>query len=134
MTNEPVDHRSPISSEPPTGQVPIKKKVGRSVKGILGGSFLTRGRMLHALPFLLYLFLLAMLYIANVYYSEKVVRETDDLRKELEELQYEFITSKSTLMNLQKSSELEKKLESTGIKPSTTPPGKIILDNKEKEN
>lgn len=130
MIKEFADNRDVISSEPPTGQVPIKKKVGRSVKGILGGSFLTRERMLHALPFLLYLVLLALLYIANVYYSEKVVRETDDLSKELEELQYEFITSKSRLMNLQKSSELEKRLESTGIKPSTTPPGKIILDNK----
>jgi hypothetical protein len=106
---------------------PNKKSVGKSIHSVVDGSFLTRDSFLRFVPFLLFLLVLAILYISNIYYAEQTIREIDDARKEIKELRYEFITSKSDLMSKSKRSEVAKSLQEEGITESTVPPQRIYL-------
>lgn len=114
---------------------PEGKKTERS-KGsflvrILGGNFLARETVVRSLPFLLFLTFLGIVYIANTYYAEKMVRINDRTIRELKELRYEHITIKSELMTLSKQSEVVKRLEGTGVKESVVPPEKIFIKSTE---
>ena len=95
-------------------------KLGKATKGILGGEMLSIGTF-RFFPFLVYIAFLAFIYIANNYYAEAKIRDINHLRKELKEINYEYITSKSKLEELSKQSQLAKRLEKKGIKESTKP-------------
>ena len=99
-----------------------KKGFTKAVQSVLDGSILTKDTVLGLLPFTLFLTLLAVLYIANSYYAEKKIIEIENVNKELNELRYEHITTKSELMYYSKQSEVVKKLQEKGIKESVTPP------------
>ncbi|MCP4553233.1 MAG: S-adenosyl-methyltransferase [Bacteroidetes bacterium] len=92
------------------------------VQQILGGSFLTEDGAVSLLPFLFFITFLAVSYIANIYYSEKNVRDINSLNRELKELRFEHITIKSKLMIMSRQSDISKKLRGTGIKESINPP------------
>jgi hypothetical protein len=49
-----------------------------------------------ALPFILYLAFLGMVYIANKHLAEKNIRLIDKLGKEVKELNYDFKSAKAT--------------------------------------
>ncbi len=100
---------------------------GKSIQNVLNGSFLVNSKALRFLPFLFFLAFLGILYISNIYYAEKKVREINQLRRELKELRYEYISEKSKLMHKSKQSEVAKALEGTGIKELTVPPHKIVI-------
>lgn len=104
----------------------LKAGVGGAVQNVLGGSFLTKERAVRLLPFFLFLSLLAMFYIANTYVAEKTERDIQALRKSLKELRYEYITTKSELMNQSQQSEVAKRLKNINIKESRVPPVKVI--------
>lgn len=100
------------------------------LQNILDGTILTRDNSIKFLPFLFYLSFLAILYIGNIYYAEKTVREIEKTKSELKELRYKFIAAKAELMFQSKQSEVAKNLEANGIKESMTPPQKIYKDKK----
>ena len=100
---------------------------GRFFLGIIEGRFLARDTMVRWLPFLFFLTFLGLVYIANTYYAEKMVRINDRTARELKELRYEHITIKSQLMTLSKQSEVAKRLAGTGIKETVVPPEKIFI-------
>jgi hypothetical protein len=115
------------------GKEPIitRKKVTRSIHSVVDGSFLTKDKVVGMIPFLLFLLILAILYISNIYSGEKTIRSIDDAKTNLKELQYEFITSKSDLMNLSKRSEVAERIDTTGIKESTVPPERLYIKKAE---
>ncbi|MCK4678796.1 MAG: hypothetical protein KAT48_11740 [Bacteroidales bacterium] len=115
--------QSQVGKKPSSDQQLIK-----TVQSIFDGSFLTRKTVISLLPFLLYLTLLAIIYIANSYEAERIIIESDRIKKELKELRYEFITTETELTSISKQSEVAKRLYPTGIKESTTPPCKILAD------
>lgn len=101
-----------------------------SVKSIIDGSVLTRDRVVKQVPFIIFLTFLAILYIANRYHIERVVRDTVKIQREVEELRFESITTAADLMYISKQSEVarlvqEKKL---GLEELVKPPGKIIIE------
>jgi ABC-type transport system involved in cytochrome bd biosynthesis fused ATPase/permease subunit len=102
------------------------KGVGGAFQNVLGGNFLRRERSVRMLPYLLFLAIMVMFYIANTYYAEKKEREIQALRKELKELRYEYITTRSELMHQSQQSEVATKLRGTDIKESRVPPVKVI--------
>jgi hypothetical protein len=104
-----------------------KVHVGSSLHSIMDGSILTREKLVKQLPFILFITLLAMVYIANSYNAEKTIIEIGKTKKELEELRFEYITTKSNLMFHSKQSEIAVKLSGSGIKESLVPPQKIII-------
>ncbi|HZE86330.1 MAG TPA: FtsL-like putative cell division protein [Puia sp.] len=72
--------------------------------------------------FLLFLASLAVIYIYNGHYADKVVRDINRTNKELKELQYEYKTLKSEVMFRSKQSELAKAVGPFGLKELTAPP------------
>jgi hypothetical protein len=117
--------------EPTPEEVKVPKKstskVVRSLLNVISGSFLSKDFTLRFLPFVLYLTLIALCYIANGYYAENKVRQLNKLGNELKELRSEFIITKSDLMFLSKQSEVAKAALPLGLKESKEPPRKIVL-------
>ena len=83
------------------------------------------------LPFLVFLSLLTMLYIANSHMAVKNIRDIDKLNKEVKELSWEYKSLKADLMFKSKLTEVAKKVDTLGIKELTEPPRKIIISNDE---
>ncbi len=99
-----------------------------SVRDLLDGSFLNEF-VVKQIPYILFITMLAFVYIGNRYRTEKIVRKTIDLQKELSELRAEAITTSSELMFISKQSEVVKMVEEQGLelKESVEPPMKIVI-------
>ena len=78
------------------------------------------------ITFFLFLAALAVIYIYNGHYADKIVRDINRTNKELKELQYEYKTLKSEVMFRSKQSELAKAVEPFGLKELTQPPVVLI--------
>ncbi len=107
-------------------------KKSSSIKDVIDGSFLNSKNFIGQLPFILFLTFLAILYIANRYHAEKVVRETSKIRSEVKELRAEAITITSKLMNISKQSAVARLVKERGLelKESTEPP--IVIKKSKK--
>jgi len=123
-----VEEEPVVETEKKKPQKAKESRLGFSIRMILDGSILTRESFVRLLPFGLYLALLVVAYIGNSYYSEKIIRKTSKVRSELIELDYEYISTKSDLMQISKQSEVAVRLDSlkTGLKESLVPPIKIF--------
>lgn len=77
------------------------------------------------LPFLLFLAVVALVYIANSHLAEKKVRRINKLSREIRELKWEYLSVKSELMFRSKLSEVSKAVEPLGLKELNTPPQRI---------
>lgn len=83
------------------------------------------------LPFLIFLSVLCMLYIANSHMAIKNIRNIDKLNKEVKELSWEYKSLKADLMFKSKLTEVAKKVDTLGIKELTEPPKKIVINSNE---
>jgi hypothetical protein len=101
---------------------------------LISGNFLAKENVVNSLPFVFYLTLLGILYIANGYNAEKLVRELDHVNDDLKELRSEYITIKSDLNYESKQSQVAEKTETFGVMESIVPPTKIKLSKKEIES
>jgi len=81
--------------------------------------------------FLLFLASLAVIYIYNGHYADKISRNLNRTNKELKELQYEYKTLKSEVMFRSKESELARAVEPFGLKELTSPPF-VLIDSTQK--
>ena len=108
-------------------------KVTRSLANIFSGNFLSKDNVVRSLPFIFFLTFLGILYIANGYYAERTVRDLYKVGNELKELRSEYITIKSDLNYKSKQSQVAQATLELGIKESTVPPTKIVVDKKEME-
>ena len=102
-------------------------KIARSVLNIFSGNFLSKDNVTRLLPFILFLTLVGLGYIANGYYAEKSIREISHINTEIKELKSEYITNKSELMFMSNQSEVAHAAAPLGLKESTVPPKKIIV-------
>lgn len=78
------------------------------------------------LPFVFFLATIAIVYIANAHYAEKNVRELNLIEKKMNEMRWEYMTTKSELENISKQSEVARLVEPSGLKELSEPPKKII--------
>jgi hypothetical protein len=79
-----------------------------------------------ALPFIIFIAFLAMIYIGNRHSAENNIRKIDKLSKEVKELSWDFKTIKADLMFKSKQTEVIKRVDSlVGLKVSVKPPIKI---------
>lgn len=102
-----------------------KKKLG--LKGLFDGSILVNDYVTQQLPFALFVACLAILYIANRYSAERIVKNINELGKEVKELRSESIATASELMYKSKQSVIASECErrGMGIVEAVEPP--IIL-------
>jgi hypothetical protein len=89
--------------------------------------FLTTERATGALPFVLFLAFLGMVYIGNMHYAEKSVREIDALTKEVKELGWDYKSTKADMAFKSTLTEVAKRADTLGLSQSIDPPGKIIV-------
>ncbi len=99
----------------------------RLIKMVNVFGVLDRNQIVHAMPFILFVTMLIIGYIANSYYAERVIREIDKTKTELKEKRAEYISTKSMLMNNSRQSQVAGALESVNIKETTEPPKMIIV-------
>jgi len=82
------------------------------------------------LPFVCYLVLLGVIYISNAHASEKSVRKIEALKKEVNETKWRAINLRQEVMHGSIQSQIERKIDDTGLMPSTSPPYKIVAEKK----
>ncbi len=82
------------------------------------------------LPFILFLTILAVMYIYNVHYAEKLMRNISKTEKEVKELKYEFIHIKSEALFQGKQSEIIKAVQPLGLKEMNQAPPVLTDNNK----
>jgi hypothetical protein len=95
-------------------------------------SFFTKGVIsteaaTNALPFILFLTLLGMLYIGNMHMAENTIRKIDKLDKEVKELGWDYKTTKADLAFKSTLSEVIKRVDTLGLKEPVAPPQKIVV-------
>jgi hypothetical protein len=97
-----------------------KQQVKTDWKKILNYQWIVKN-----IPFFLFLALLAVIYIYNGHYTDKLLRKISATEKHIEELEYEYKTIKSEVIFRSKASELIKVVEPLGLKELVKPPVKL---------
>ena len=80
-----------------------------------------------ALPFVLFLAFLGMIYIGNMHMAEKNIRDIDKLSKEVKELSWDYKTTKADLAFKSTLTEVIKRADTLGLKEPIAPPQKIVV-------
>ena len=112
---------------------PVKKKKKVSADGwrfidainIFG--YFDQVGVVRIMPYVFFLTLLALIYIGNIYYAERTIRDIERTERELKELRSEYITAKSDLMYRSKFSEVAIAIAPRELKESTIAPRKLIV-------
>ena len=129
---EELEELDSIIEEQPIEEKPKRQgKKGVLAKGlskVFGGSFLSNDKAVEMIPFILFLGVIAIFYIANGYYADDKIREVNKTSNEIKELRTEYISSKSDLMFVSKQSEIAKRVEKLGLKEPVGAPMKIEID------
>lgn len=87
--------------------------------------------VIRQLPFILFITLLALLYIWNNHYAIRSIRKVNSNEKEIKQLKWEYLTAKSELEGISKQSEVARLVEPASIRELKTPPVKIYVSDKQ---
>jgi hypothetical protein len=104
-----------------------ESKKNTTLKDLIDGTILTRQAITKQLPFIIFLSIIAGMYIGNRYHAEKVVRDLNKLQMEVKDYRAQAITSASELMFISKQSEVVKMVKENqlGLEEALEPPYKI---------
>ncbi len=91
---------------------------------------LQEGLPIHYVPYVLYIAFIGVLYIGNTHYADRISRNYDSLKKEVEDLRADYTTIKADYMFESKQSEVERKVARMGLEEGVVPPYKIETDPK----
>ena len=103
------------------------------IRELLDGTVLTKRLITRQLPYLIFLTLLAVIYIGNRYNAEKIVRQTAVLQNKIKELRAESVSISAKLMDISKQSEVSKLISERGLNliESFEPPQRLVITEKE---
>jgi hypothetical protein len=123
--------------EEETGELIVEEKPVKEIPDNFLTQFLSKGfisseEAIKALPFVLYLALLGMIYIGNRHLAEKNIRDIDKLTKEVKELSWDYKVTKAELAYKSTLTEVAKRVDTLGIKESLEPP-QVITVKEEKD-
>jgi hypothetical protein len=88
-------------------------------------------KLFSAIPFIIFLVFLAIIQIANKHNAENKIRMIERTQKELRELRWQYMSTKSELMQKSRQSEVAKLLAPIGLYELRTPPQKISIEKSE---
>lgn len=135
MSNRFREHLEEELEEEEEMDIRIKKKAPVSenqfFKKLFTEGVVSKEAATEMLPFLIFLSVLGMLYIANSHMAIKNIRNIDQLSKEVKEMSWEYKSLKADLMFKSKLTEVAKKVDTLGIKELTEPPKKIVISSNE---
>ncbi|MDD2381215.1 MAG: FtsL-like putative cell division protein [Mariniphaga sp.] len=99
------------------------------MKSLLGGTILTDERVTRQLPFLGLLAFFALVLITNRNWSERTIRQIQEMQETLDELRSESVTLSARLMDASRPSEVVEKVEAAniGLHEPVSPPKKIVI-------
>lgn len=108
----------------------IEPKFRDNARALLDGSLLMKDVFIRQIPFIIFLAVLALVFIANRYHAEKVFVKTEETRKEIRELRSEKISVQSTLMSRSRQQQVLKRLQEydSDLEVSNEPPYKIYYE------
>ena len=104
---------------------PVKELPDNFFTQFLSKGFVTAEEATRALPFVLYIAFLGMIYIGNRHLAENTIRDIDKYSKQVKELSWGYKSSKADLAFKSTLSEVAKRADTLGIRESMQPPQKI---------
>jgi len=102
-----------------------KKKIS-VLRNLLDGTVLTKTQVFKHFPFILFGAGLMVLYIANGYKAERVIRDLNVAESELKELKARYVTISSNLEMIRQQSKVAEAVKDLKLKESTIPPTQIL--------
>ena len=107
---------------------PLKKEIPDNfLIQFLSKGFITTDEATRALPFVLYVAFLGMIYIGNRHLAEKNIRKIDKLNKEVKELNWAYKVAKADMAFKSTLNEVAQRTDTLGIRESLAPPQKIVI-------
>lgn len=103
----------------------MKKKF--NIGSLLAGSFLSQEWIMKNFPFIIYVTFLALLMIRSSHSADRKVHRISTLNSHINELQSEYLETKSRLMQLGLESTIIERTQELGLKAPSTPPKKLIV-------
>tara|TARA_B110001454_G_C12486234_1_gene336476 strand:- start:12 stop:323 length:312 start_codon:yes stop_codon:yes gene_type:complete len=97
---------------------------------ILNIEFLIKQDSFRNWRMILFISALALVMISSGHSADKKIFLIASLNSKIKALKSQFIENKTHLMNLKKETNVVKKLSERGIRPSSNPPIKIIVQRK----
>ena len=97
---------------------------------ILNIEFLIKQDSFRNWRMILFISVLALVMISSGHSADKKIFLIASLNSKIKALKSQFIENKTHLMNLKKETNVVKKLSENGIRPSSNPPIKIIVQRK----
>lgn len=124
--------RTEIQEEELESELIVEEKTVKEIPDNFLTKFLTKGfittdEATRALPFVLYLAFLGMVYIGNRHLAEKNIRDINKITKEVHELGWQYKVTKADLAYKSILTEVAKRADTLGVKESLQPPQKIIV-------
>jgi hypothetical protein len=124
--------RTEIEEEERESEVVVEEKTVKEIPEnfltkFLANGFIAAEDATRALPFVLFLGFLGMIYIGNRHLAEKNIRDIDKLTKEVHELNWEYKVTKADLAYKSTLSEVAKRVDTLGVKESLQPAQKITV-------
>jgi len=77
------------------------------------------------LPYISFVAILAVIYIANSHAAEHNLRQIEQLKKEVKDAEWKYMSIQKEIMYGSTQSQVEKKVESSGLKLGKSIPEKI---------
>jgi len=96
-----------------------------NINNILKGKFLVDEDAFKNWRMIIFLSVLALIMIASSHRADQKVHEIARLQDEVQELRSESVDARLELWNLKKESDVARRMEARGVKPSNVPPQKI---------
>jgi Bacteriodetes cell division protein (FtsL-like) len=112
-------------------EMPAKDMPDNFLTQFFTRGFISAEQATSALPFVLYVAFLGMIYIGNRHLAETNIRNIDKITKEVKELSWDYKSTKADLAFKSTLSEVQKRADTLGIKESLQPPQKIVVQEGE---
>ena len=125
----PEPEQQPIQEAPKKEEPRVEKKTnsGVNIRSWFDGTILTKKFVTKMIPMFFLIFFLGMIFIANRYVIEKTSLEITRMKSRIDELQMRATQLNGEYMRAQKITEIAGKLDTLGIRESTSQPKKIVI-------
>ena len=120
---------APVGNRKLEVETPRPKRPSRLKKLHEFDFMITKENAPRILPFIFFVSLWVILYIANHHYGEKTLLQIDRMHKEMKDLKADFYTTNAELSNKSIQSHVAKMVEPMGLKELTEPAQRIKLNN-----
>lgn len=88
--------------------------------------------LLKNLSVIVFLALLALIYISNVHIAERKQLKIEEMKKDVQKIKWEYMSVEKDMLLNSSPSEMEKRTKDMGLQPPSSIPSKLTL-NKEAE-